>query len=309
MNSAPARTPVLALEALTVRYGRAVACDGITLSTPEGAVYALLGRNGAGKSSIVRCLLGQQKPQAGRATLFGEDAWKRRATLMERVGVVPEEPDAPPEMTARQLLAFCRRLYPRWDSAGSVSRLERLEVPLDVGFARLSKGQKGAVMLALSLGHSPDLLVLDDPTLGLDVVARRLLYEELVGDLADRGTTVFLTTHDLSGVEGIADRVGILHGGKLVLDEEMETLKSRFRKITYRNEVTPGRREYGGELDAFESARVRVRGWGIEAVVSNFADEPFERFRATDGVVDAAVSPMSLEEIFVAVAGEKEGRS
>jgi ABC-2 type transport system ATP-binding protein len=309
MSEPAAREPsVVRIESLTVRYGKAVACDRISLAVPAGGVYALLGRNGAGKSSLVRCLLGQQKPQAGRTALFGEDAWKRRARLMERVGVVPEEPDAPPEMTARQLLAFCSRLYRRWDAAASAARLERLEVPLKVPFARLSKGQKGAVMLALSLGHSPDLLVLDDPTLGLDVVARRLLYEELVGDLADRGTTVFLTSHDLAGIEGIADRVGILRDGNLALDEEMERLKLRFRKINYRNEVAVGRREYGSELDAFEAARVRVRGWGIEAVVSNFAEEPFERFRATEGVVDAQVSPMSLEEIFVAVTGEKRGK-
>lgn len=303
MNDATVSTePVLRADALTVRYGRAPACDRVSLSVPAGCVYALLGRNGAGKSSIVRCLLGQQKPQSGRAFLFEGDAWRRRASLMERVGVVPEEPDAPPELTARQLLAFCSRLYPRWDGGGSISRLERLEVPLQIPFVRLSKGQKGAVMLALSLGHSPALLILDDPTLGLDVVARKLLYEELVGELADRGTTVFLTTHDLAGIEAIADRVGILRGGTLVLDEEMETLKSRFRKITYRNEITEGRTAYGNELDAFEAARVKVRGWGIEAVVSNFAEEPFERFRAAEGVVDAEVSPMSLEEIFTAVA-------
>lgn len=306
MNSREA--PVVRTEGLTVSYGKFLACDRVSLSVPAGAVYALLGRNGAGKSSLIRCLLGQQKPQHGRAFLFEEDAWKRRARLMERVGVLPEEPDAPPEMTARQLLAFCARLYPRWDGGGSFSRLERLEVPLEVPFGRLSRGQKGAVMLTLSLGHSPALLILDDPTLGLDVVARKLLYEELVGELADRGTTVFLTTHDLAGIEAIADRVGILRDGRLVLGEEMETLKSRFRKITYRNEITEGRIAYGNELDAFEAARVKVRGWGIEAVVSNFAEEPFERFRATEGVVDAEVSPMSLEEIFTAVVGEKEKR-
>jgi ABC-2 type transport system ATP-binding protein len=296
---------VISVEGLTVRYGKTTACRDVSFSVSRGAVYALLGRNGAGKSSLVRCLLGQQKPSAGRAMLFHEDAWKRRARLMARVGVVSEEPDAPRAMTARQIADFCRRLYRSWDEKGVARRLERFGVPADVPFGRLSKGEKGEVMLAVALGHSPELLVLDDPTLGLDAVARKDLYEELIGELADRGTTVFLTTHDLSGVEGIATRVGILKDGRLVLDEEMETLKTRFRRIRYGNDRTAARASYGTELDAFEAVRVRVRGWGVDAVVSNFADSSFEEFRRIEGVMDAEVSPMSLEEIFLAVAGER----
>jgi ABC-2 type transport system ATP-binding protein len=295
---------VLSLTGLTVRYGRTTACEGVSLSVSRGAVYALLGRNGAGKSSLVRCLLGQQRPAAGRALLFGGDAWTTRARAMAKIGVVPEEPDAPPAMTAKQIADFCSRLYPKWDAEGVAGRLARFGVPANVPFGRLSKGQKGEVMLAAALGHGPELLVLDDPTLGLDVVARRALYEELVGELADRATTVFLTTHDLSGFEGIATRVGILKNGRLVLDEEMEQLKARFRRIRYGNTMTETRTEFGNELDAFEAVRVKVRGWGIEAVVANYEDEAFERFRKADGVVDAEASALSLEEIFLAVAGE-----
>jgi ABC-2 type transport system ATP-binding protein len=302
----PASGPVLETRGLTVRYGSQTVCDGIAFSVARGAVYALLGRNGSGKTSIVRCVLGEQKPDSGRALLFGQDAWKTRATAMQRVGVVPEEPDAPPAMTARQLEAFCGSLHRSWDRAGVFARLDRFGVPMNVPFGKLSKGQKGEVMLALALGHSPELLVLDDPTLGLDVVARRALYEELVGELADRGTTVLLTTHDLTGIEGIATRVGILKDARLALDEDMETVKSRFRRIRYGNRVTETRREYGSELDSFDAVKVKVRGWGIDAVVSNYDDLAFEHFRSTDGVVDAEVSAMPLEEIFLAVAGEKK---
>jgi ABC-2 type transport system ATP-binding protein len=258
---------------------------------------------------LIRCLLGQQKPAAGRALLFERDSWTTRRAAMERVGVVPEEPDAPPALSARELSDFCRRLYPSWDSAAVASRLERFGVPDTTPFRKLSKGQKGEVLLALALGHSPAVLVLDDPTLGLDVVARRALSEEVVGELADRGTTVFLTTHDLSGFEGIATRVGILKEGRLVVDEELEALKSRFRRIRYGNRMTETRTEFGNELDAFDAVRVRVRGWGIDAVVSNFAEPAFERFRAMDGVENASAEPLSLEEIFVALVGEEKGRS
>jgi ABC-2 type transport system ATP-binding protein len=210
---------------LTVRYGRPRVLDAVSFSVPRGAVYALLGRNGVGKSSLVRCLLGLQRPDAGGVRLFGRDAWRDRRALMEGVGVVPEEPDAPPELTAHELSRLCARLNPRWDSAAVAARLGRFEVPPRTPFRQLSKGQKASVMLALALGHDPELVVLDDPTLGLDLVARRALFGELIGELAERGTTVLVTTHDLAGIEGVADRVGILHGGRLVLDGELEALK------------------------------------------------------------------------------------
>jgi ABC-2 type transport system ATP-binding protein len=147
---------------------------------------------------------------------------------MARVGVVPEEPDAPPEMTAAQLVAFAGRFYERWDAKGARQRLSRFAVPPDVPFRSLSKGQKGAAMLTLALAHAPALLVLDDPTLGLDVVARDAVFTEVIGELADRGTTVFVTTHELSAVERLADRIGILRDGRLVVDEGTDALKARY---------------------------------------------------------------------------------
>ena len=299
-------TDPIRVEGLTVRYGRATACREVTLAVAPGSVYALLGRNGAGKSSLIHCLLGQQKPTSGRTLLFGGDSWKTRRRAMERTGVVPEEPDSPATMTARELSDFCRGIFPRWDSAGVAARLQRFGVPDRTRFGSLSKGQKEEVMLSLALGHAPELLVLDDPTLGLDVVARRALSEEIVGELADRGTTVFLTTHDLSGFEGIATRVGILKEGKLVLDEDVERLKSRFRRIRYENRMTETRTAFGNELDAFDAVRVKVRGWGIDAVVSNFEAATFARFRQTDGVDNAQAEAMPLEEIFLAVVGEEK---
>ncbi|MGE5125714.1 MAG: ABC transporter ATP-binding protein [Betaproteobacteria bacterium] len=224
--AAAAAGPALDTEALAVRYGRTTVIEALTLAVTRGSVFALLGRNGAGKSSLLRVLLGQRPAAAGRVRLLGEDPWSRRTSLMDRVGVVPEEPDAPPEMTPSQLSAFCARLHQRWDGAAVLERLRRFEVPQDRPFGRLSKGQKGAAMLALALGHSPELLLLDDPTLGLDVVARDAVFGEVIGELADRGTSVFVTTHDLRAIEGIADHVAILHGGRLVLSGSLEALKA-----------------------------------------------------------------------------------
>src|SRR5512140_199083 len=301
-----AGAPVASVQGLVVRYGRASrpTLEGISFSVPRGSVYALLGRNGAGKSSLVRCLLGQQKPTAGGCFLFGDDVWKRRARLMALVGVVPEDADAPPAMTARELSAFCARIYPSWDAPSVLARLARFEVPAGTPYGSLSKGQRALVSLALVLASSPELLVLDDPTLGLDAVARRAFFGELVGELADRGTTVLLTSHDLAGVESMATRVGFLKDGRLVLAEDLEALKGRFRRLRYANEQTEERAEYGQELSAFDAVKVKVRGWGVEAVVSNFGEESFAQFAALEGVVDAEASALSLEEIFIAVAGE-----
>lgn len=273
---------------VTVRYGKRVAVDDVTLAVPDSSVYALLGRNGAGKSSLVRCLLGQLRPDGGRIELFGEDVWTRRAKLMDRIGIVAEEPDAPAEMRVRDLAAFSARLYSRWKPPAFDARLERFAIAPKSRFGELSKGQRKQVMLALALASSPELLILDDPTLGLDVVARKSLFEEVIADMADHGLTVLITTHDLSAVESIADRVGVLRGGRLVLDEELETVKARFRKIRVAGPPEA--------LGRFETLHVRAWGSGSEAVVTNYDESELP---------NADITPMSLEEIFIALAGEK----
>lgn len=285
---------VVRVDSLTVRYGRKVAVDSVNLAVAQGSVYAILGRNGAGKSSLIRCLSGQQKPDHGSVWLLGEDVWARRAQLMERVGIVPEEADAPPEMTIAQIANFCARIYSRWNASTAAQRLERFAIAPNVRFGTLSKGEKKQVMLAMALAVTPELLILDDPTLGLDVVARKSLFEEVISDLAERGTTIIITTHDLAGVEALADRIGILKEGRLVLEEDMDTLKSRFRRVRYATAPVA--------LASNNIVSTTRWGNGTEAVISNYDDRSF------DGANVAEVAAMTLEEVFIAVAGE-EGRS
>ncbi len=286
---------------ITVRYGSRKAVDGVTLTVAPGSVYALLGRNGSGKSSLVRCLLGQLRPQEGRAELFGDDVWRHRARLMERVGVVPEDPDAPPETRVKDLAWFSSKLYSRWQESAFMRRIDRFGIAPAARFGDLSKGQKKQVSLALALATSPEILILDDPTLGLDVVARKSLFEEVLGDMADRGITVLVTTHDLAPVESIAERTGILLNGRLVLDEDMETLKARFRRIRFTSQPM------ALEQANLVAATVRQWGTGTEAVISNYDDVHFARLRGETQLPIAEVVPMSLEEIFIAVAGETPG--
>ncbi len=216
---------VVRVENLSVRYNRNLVLDQVSIDVARGSVFALLGRNGAGKSSLMRCLLGLQKPTSGRVMLFGEDVWLHRARLASRAAYVPETSDAPGQLRVRDVVAFHESMYPTWDRAAVRARLTRVGVPEAGTISSLSKGQRALCTLALALGSRPELLILDDPTLGLDVVARNDFFSDFIGELAERGTTVILTTHDLSGVEGIADRVGILQGSRLALDEEVEKLK------------------------------------------------------------------------------------
>lgn len=297
---------ILEVAGLKVRYGRTAVFDGVSFTVAAGQVCALLGRNGTGKSSLVRCLLGQQKPDAGEVQVLGRDVWRHRALLMEHIGVAPEEPDAPPLMTVRQLDRFGAQLYARWDGEGLRQRLARFEVPLEVPFVRLSRGQKAQVMLSLALAPEPQLLILDDPTLGLDAVARRAVFEELVVELADRGITVFLCSHDLAGIEAIASQVMVLGGGRLLLDEDLEELKQRFRRLSFQRIAGVGDRQSDGEdlLAELEPLVVKTRGRGVEAVVSRFDDGVFERFCQHRDVEGVELEPLPLEEIVVALVGE-----
>jgi len=210
---------------LSVQYGKRRVLDGISFEVARGSVYAVLGRNGAGKSSLIRCLLGLQKPSAGHVLVQGADAWTHRGRVLSSVGYVPETSDAPGALRVRDIVAFHESMYSRWNRSAVADRLKRFGIPERAGVSTLSKGQKALLTLALALGNEPALLILDDPTLGLDVVARNDFFSDFVGELADHGTTVILTTHDLLGVEGIADRVGILQGGRLALDEELARVK------------------------------------------------------------------------------------
>jgi ABC-type multidrug transport system ATPase subunit len=238
-------------------------------------------------------LLGLQRPSAGEVLLLGRDPWRHRHRLMAEVGFVPEDSPSPPEMTARALLSFCRRLRGRGDERAALARLERFGVPLGLPFRRLSKGQRKQVELTLALAHGPSLLVLDDPSLGLDPLARRALFGELMAELAEQGTTVLLTTHDLEAVEGVATRVGVLAGGHLLLDEPLESLKARFRTVR-----VAARRE--AELRPWRPLRRAVRAWGIEVVVAGWPDPAPPGFEARS---------MSLEEIFAALLEGSEGGS
>lgn len=296
----PHGAAIVEVESLTVRYGRSTVLDNVELTIRQGQVYALLGRNGAGKSSLVRCLLGQQKPSAGQIRLFGESSWHQRAALMQRVGVVPEDSDAPPAMTPAQLATFSAGLYRRWDRDGFFARLDRFGISRKQPFGKLSRGQKAQVMLGLALAPTPDLLVLDDPTLGLDVVARRAVFEDLVDELAERPLTVLVTSHDLPGIESLADRLAVLKGSSLVLDESLESVKSRFRFLDLAD--TDGH----PELDAMGIVDESARGRGRSVLVARYDESLFGDLRRRLGADRVELRTPTLEEVLIRLTDPRE---
>jgi ABC-2 type transport system ATP-binding protein len=298
---------LLVVDHLDVRYGRVTAVDDLSFNVERGQVYALLGRNGAGKSSAISCLVGQRKAASGSCRLFGMDTWRARRHVMARVGLVPETPDIPPGATARELGRFLGRIRPVWNAEDYEERLERVGVPRRLPAQNLSKGQRRQLALAAALAAEPEVLILDDPTLGLDAVVRRTLLEELVGELADRGTTILVTTHDLMGIEGIADRVGIMQKGRLVYDETMDGLKTRFRRLRCVRGATTTTDEVERALAALEPAEARLVGAGVDAVIGRADHAAVTDFMNRIGADELEIEPLSLEEIFVALCGDEEG--
>ena len=212
-------------------YGKKSAFQHLDLTIANGEFFALLGRNGAGKSSLVNCLMGFFEPQQGTVEILGQNVWHQRHTLMNDVALVSESPNVPLTMTARAAARFCARLGQpgRFDHSLFKTLLEEGEVSPRKAFRFLSRGQKTQVTLALALAARPRVLVLDDPTLGLDAVARRRVYRALIEHQTVHEVTVFMTTHDLSAVDGLATHVGFLRQGTLVENGEVAHLKGRYR--------------------------------------------------------------------------------
>ena len=278
---------------LVKRYGSVGAVDGLSLSVPRGAVYALVGRNGSGKTTTIRMLLDLSLPDAGTARVLGMDCHAERVKVLERVGYVSDRPLLG-GWTGEQLVRFNRGFYPRW-SDELVARYARVfDIPMKQRFRNLSRGNQTKMWLMLALAQQPDVLILDEPTAGLDPVVTDQLLRVLVEDVAAEGRTVFMSSHHLSEIERIADWVGMIDKGKLLLEAPMEELRARFRRIQ-----VAGVAEMAMPVAAM---RVRRSGASTEYVVRDGAEE-FVDALERGGATVIQSSPMNLSEIFLECLG------
>jgi ABC-2 type transport system ATP-binding protein len=218
---------LLRIEHLTKSFGRRRVLDGFDLAVAGGRVYGLLGRNGEGKTTLARILMGVIPADGGdilfrgRRISFGESAYKRE------FGYVPEDPFFFEDMTVRGLLDFNRRFYPRWDPKRAAADLERFALDPKSRIGTLSRGMKLKLGLAVALAASPELLILDDPTSGLDVPTRQDFLRDVIRELAASGTTVLFATHLVHELERIVERLLVLQGGRLILDEDFDKVKAQ----------------------------------------------------------------------------------
>jgi ABC-2 type transport system ATP-binding protein len=278
---------------LVKRYGSIAAVDGLSLSVPRGAVYALVGRNGSGKTTTIRMLLDLARPDAGTARVLGMDVHAERVKVLERVGYVSDRPLLS-GWTGEQLVRLNRGFYPRWSDELVARYVRVFDIPMKQGFGNLSRGNQTKMWLMLAVAQQPELLILDEPTAGLDPVVTDQLLRVLVEDVAAEGRTVFMSSHHLSEIERIADWVGMIDKGKLLLEAPMEELRTRFRRIQVAGVsemVAPG-----------AAMRVRRSGASTEYVVRDGAEE-FVDALERDGATVLQSSPMNLSEIFLECLG------
>ncbi|MGQ0612594.1 MAG: ABC transporter ATP-binding protein [Planctomycetaceae bacterium] len=221
----------IGFERLTHYYGTTKALDALTLEVPAGCVFALLGRNGAGKTTAIKCLLGFLPPTRGRARILGHAAAALPPEARGRIGYVAEGQRLVPWMRVRELAAYQRASFPRFDAELCDAHLRRLGLPLKRRVFQLSRGMRAQLALALALAQRPELVVLDDPAMGLDAVVRREFLDVMIDLIAEEGSTVLFSSHILTDVERVADRVAILDRGVLRVDATLDELKRRVRRF------------------------------------------------------------------------------
>lgn len=291
-----AGTVAVAVSGLSKRYGNATALEGVALRVPEGAVYLLLGMNGAGKSTLLKLLINLERPDAGTASVFGLDC-TRGDEVRARIGYLPErhEPGSA-WMTCQRLLRHLAVYYPAWDHEYAARLVQELELQPQRKIAGLSKGETRRLQLVMALAHRPPLLLLDEPTDGLDPVIRKRALALLAGHLADTPTTVLLTTHHAQEVESLVDHVGILHRGRLVAELSSAELQRTVRR--YQVRIPEGWSLPAG-LRTFSARR---SAGGREAQFTLMGDEGAMTGQLTAaGAVVHTVRSLTLEEAALAL--------
>ncbi len=236
----PAPPPVvLRTEGLTRAFGKVRAVDGVGLELRRGEIYGFLGRNGAGKTTTLKLLCGLLKPDAGRIELLGKSHKKMGARERAHLGYVSQEQSFYPWMTATQLGRFVQGFYPSFREETFAALLRQLEIPVDRKAAQLSGGTRTKLGIALALAHKPEVLLLDEPTAGLDPVMRVEVHELLASHARQEQQTILLSSHLVSELEPLADRVGILHGGRLQWQGTQAELGASVRKVLSAPELPP----------------------------------------------------------------------
>ena len=303
MAAASEGAPAIHTDGLGKRYGRTVALEALGLEVPRGEVYGYLGPNGSGKTTTIRLLLGLHRPSAGRAELFGIDAWRDPVAAHRRVAYVAGEPFLWPSLTSDETFAFLASLRGGTDEAYRRLLVERFQLDTEKRVRALSKGNRQKVQLIAAFASRADLLILDEPTSGLDPLME-VAFRETVVEAKERGQTVFLSSHILSEVEALCDRVGILRAGRLV-DEgtlsELRHLSAQTIEVTF--DGSPP------SLDGLDGVRVAAAGPNALRLEISGSVGPAIAALAGHPVLALSSREPSLEEIFLHHYDTSDGRA
>jgi ABC-2 type transport system ATP-binding protein len=288
---------IIETRGLTRRFWRTEAVRDLHLSIEAGTITALLGANGAGKSTTLKMLMNLLNPTSGSAQVLGVDS--RRLGEKERacIGYIAEGQSLPMWMTVRQLLDYCRPFYPTWDRNLEAALLQQFDLPVDRPLKNLSRGMVMKAALVSTLSYRPKLLLLDEPFSGLDPVVRDEFVQGLLTASSDEGWTVVVSSHDVEEVERLADNVVFLDRGRLRFSESAESLQRRFRRV----EVS------GAGITNAAPLPTREIGWTSTGALLHFITTAYRgddtevewRGRFPDAVI--STKPMTLREVFVAI--------
>ena len=281
------------INGVSKRFGQKVAVDDLTLSIPRGTNFVSLGPNGAGKTTTIRMLMGLIRPCGGRVRVCGLDPRKDSRACRIQIGYVPEEHLAYRWMRIGELIHFCRAFYPTWNAAVCKRWLAHFGLAPDQKVKTLSKGMLAKLSLLLALSHEPELLVLDEPTSGLDPIVREEFLDGILEMLCDGEHTLFFSSHVLSDVRRLADRVGIMFDGRLLTDRPTDELVANTKRVraVLRNGSVPHRQPNGIVYQAVDK-----REWLL--TVSDFSELTVKELRDAPEIRGFEVIDLDLDDIF-----------
>lgn len=293
MSTTSSSNPALEIEGLTKRFGQQVAVNDLHLTLPTGTTLGFLGSNGAGKTTTLKMLMGLLRRDMGRVGVLGLDPATEALAIKQRVGYVPEQQFIYRWMRVDEAIGFCRRVYPKWNERVCSDLLRAFRLPPDKKIKQLSKGTVVKLSLLLALSHEPEMLILDEPMAGLDPLVREELLDGVLRTVAEQERSIVISSHTFDDVQRLADVVGIMHEGQLLVHCPIDELLRKTKRI--RAVLTNGH-PAGAAPEGTIWQRVQNREWLL--TVGDFREDTVSRLRIANELQSIEVTDLGLEDIF-----------